>query len=121
MENTTNQAQVATGAKGLPASHAPSHAGMVATGIVSGLAVSAITATGRSLMGKVGKHPFAVLGIGLAAGYFAHKYRKEIIATVSDAAERSKHFALHQRAHIESLLAKSQEATEETGMTDNRP
>lgn len=95
-------------ANGALMSHMPP-AGMIATGIASGLAVSAITSTGRTLMGKVGKHPVIVFGLGLAAGYFTHKYRKEILSTVNDAAERGKEFVLQQREHLEDLLAESRE------------
>ena len=118
-------------AKGPFMSHMP-QASMVATGIASGLAVSAITSTGRNLMSTLGKNPLVMFGVGVATGYFIHKYRKEIISTVNSAAEHSKDFVLRQREHIEDLLAESRceaeslrlpesQETEEPDVSDSRP
>lgn len=92
-------------------SHMP-QTNMVVAGVASGLAVSAITATGQNLIGKLSKHPAFIFGLGLVTGYFVHKHRQTILATVNTAAERSKEFVLHQREHIEDLLAESRREAE---------
>lgn len=53
---------------------------MIAKGIVTGVAVSAIVQTGRGAMSKLIKSPIFMFAAGLATGYFVHKYRKEIIS-----------------------------------------
>jgi hypothetical protein len=126
MENTSNGQVPATpgpamgNAVDAAASHMPS-AGMIATGIVSGLAVTAITATGRKLIGTLAKSPLLMFSAGLAAGYFAHKHRQEILDTVNDAAERGKTFVLQQREQLEDLLAESREAEEESSSDAPQP
>lgn len=61
------------------------------------------------------RNPIVMFGVGFAAGYFVHKYRKQIIATASNAAEQSKDFVLRQKENLEDLLAESQEDAEESG------
>ena len=90
-------------------------AGMMAKGIATGVAVSAITQTGRGIMSTFAKNPLVMFGLGLAAGYFVHKYRKEIISTVSGAAEQGKEFVLRQKESLSDMLAETQEAAEESG------
>ena len=53
-----------------------------------------------------------MIGVGLAAGYFTHKYRKEIISAADKAAEESKNFVLRQKENFLDLVAESQEAAE---------
>jgi hypothetical protein len=90
-------------------------ASMMAKGIATGVAVSAITQTGRGIMSTFIKNPLVMFGLGLAAGYFAHKYRKEIISTVSGAADQGKDFVLRQKENLADMLAEDQEAAEESG------
>ncbi|TAN49744.1 MAG: hypothetical protein EPN21_10940 [Methylococcaceae bacterium] len=63
-------------------------------------------------MRKLSKHPAFMFGIGLVTGYFVHKHRKAILATVNNAGERGKEFVLHQRERIEDLLAESRREAE---------
>jgi hypothetical protein len=71
----------------------------------SGAAViTAGSHTGRSLMGRIFRHPVVLFGLGVAFGYTIHKYRKEIILAANDAAEKSKDFVLQQRESLEDLL-----------------
>ena len=90
-------------------------AGMMAKGIATGVAVSAITQTGRGIMSTFVRNPLVMFGLGLTVGYFAHKYRKEIISTVSGAAEQGKDFVLRQKENLADMLAENQEAAEESG------
>ncbi|MGZ8196306.1 MAG: hypothetical protein ACXWTH_11840, partial [Methylosarcina sp.] len=52
----------------------------VAKGVATGVAASIIVQTGRSAIGTLTKNPLFVFGMGLAVGYFANKYRKEILS-----------------------------------------
>ena len=63
-------------------------------------------------MNSIIKHPLFLLGFGLAAGYFTHKYRKEIISAADKAAEESKNFVLRQKENFLDLVAESREAAE---------
>ncbi len=51
------------------------------------------------------KHPWLVFGLGLAAGYFAHKYRKEIIGTAAQAAGTGKSVAARTARALEDVVA----------------
>ncbi len=77
----------------------------LAKGIVTGVAVSAIIHAGRSLAGKLLRNPGIMFGLGLASGYLAHQYRKEIIATAGSAAGQGRQFISRQKQHIEDRLA----------------
>ncbi len=80
--------------------------------LVKGAAMSAGAHTGKKLMQKISKHPLLLIGIGAVAGYFVHKYRKEIIASVSSATDRSKDFVLQQKENLEDIVAETKESEE---------
>lgn len=63
-------------------------------------------------MSILARHPLITFGLGLAAGYAIHKYRKEIIAAANSAAEKSKDFVLEQRENLADILAETQETGE---------
>ena len=90
------------------------HAGHVMT---TGIAASAITAagahTGRGIMKSLTRHPLILLAIGVTAGYYAHKYRKEIIGYATKVSGMGKDFVLQQKENLEDLAAEAQEAEEE--------
>ena len=48
--------------------------------VIAGTLATATVNTGGKLMNKVSKHPVLVFGLGMVAGFFVYKYRKEIIA-----------------------------------------
>jgi hypothetical protein len=60
-------------------------------------------------MSLLAKHPVVVFGLGIATGYLIHKYRKEIIGTANDLAEKGKDFVLQQRENLEDLVAESRD------------
>lgn len=66
-------------------------------------------------MVSLSKHPLIVFGLGVAVGYAAHKYRKEIIESANRAAEKSKDFVLQQRENLEDLMAAGKEAADDAG------
>jgi len=63
-------------------------------------------------MSLFAKHPVITFGLGVTAGYFIHKYRKEIIEAANDAAEKSKEFVLQQRESLADVLAEAKESGE---------
>jgi hypothetical protein len=78
--------------------------------LLKGAVMSAGAQTGKSLMSKLAKHPLLILGIGIATGYYAHKYRKEIISSVSSASEKGKDFVLQQKENLEDMVAETKES-----------
>ena len=66
----------------------------------------------KSIMSLLARHPVITFGLGLAVGYFIHKYRKEIIESAADAAERGRDFVLRQRENLADVIAETQEVGE---------
>ena len=90
-------------------SNPTSQVGMIAKGVATGVAVSTIVHSGRSLIGTMSRNPLIMFGLGVAVGFFAHKYRKEIVSVSRKAVEESRDFVLRQKEHLEDLIAESQE------------
>ena len=86
----------------------------ITSGLVKGAAMSAGAHTGKSLMNTITKHPLLLIGIGVIAGYCAHKYRKEIISSVSSVTDKGKDFVLQQKENLEDLVAESKEPEEKS-------
>lgn len=82
---------------------------LLAKSIATGVAVSTINHTGRSIAGILIKHPLLVFGFGLTAGYFVGKYRKEIISLAEQATDQSQGFVLRQKEKLLDFVAESQE------------
>jgi hypothetical protein len=81
---------------------------MFATGVATGVVVTTIVETGKGAVGILAKNPLVVLGAGIVAGYFAHKYRKAIILSSNKVAEQSKDFMSRQKKTFSELLAESE-------------
>lgn len=77
--------------------------------IATGTLVSAAVATSGKIMHKIIKSPVLVFGLGIVAGYFTYKYRKEIIASTNKAYDASKDFVLQQKENLEDLIAETKE------------
>jgi hypothetical protein len=88
---------------------------LLARGIVTGVVVSAITQTGRNILGKMVKNPIVIFGLGCAAGFLAHKYRKEILQAGGDIGEKSKEFVLNQKEKLGDMLAEYRESAADAG------
>jgi len=84
----------------------------VVTGVATAVAATTIIQTGKGVMTTLAKHPIVMFSLGIAAGYFAHKYRKQIISITSKTAEQSKDFVLRQQENLKDLLAETQEDAE---------
>ncbi len=85
----------------------------VTTGVATAVAASTILNTGKGVMASLARHPFVLFGLGIAAGYFTHKYRKEIILITCKTAEQSKHFILRQKENLQDLLDESPEESDD--------
>lgn len=77
--------------------------------IVKGSMASATVQSGGKLMAKLTKHPVLIFGLGVAAGYVAYKYRKEIISSVEKATDASKDFVLQQKENLEDIVSETKE------------
>lgn len=91
---------------------------MMGSDMGSHLATGGLLATGgyvagRGLLGGLLRNPLVLLAAGVAAGYFAHKYRKEILLAASRATGAGKDFWLQQKESLSDLLAETQEAEEQ--------
>jgi hypothetical protein len=86
---------------------------LIAKGVATAVAATTIVQTGKGVMTTLARHPLVMFSLGIAAGYLAHKYRKEIISITSKTAEQSKDFVLRQKENIKDLLAETQEGVEE--------
>lgn len=85
---------------------------MFATGVATGIVVTTIVETGKGAVGILARNPLAVLGAGIVTGYFAHKYRKEIILSSHKIAEQSKDFVSRQKKSFSELLGELAETEE---------
>ena len=84
----------------------------VSSTLIKGAVMSAGAQTGKSIMSKIVKHPLLLVGIGMVAGYYAHKHRKDIIGSVNSATGKGKDFVLQQKENLEDLVAESKESQE---------
>ncbi|MDH7602399.1 MAG: hypothetical protein QHI38_09660 [Armatimonadota bacterium] len=59
----------------------------VAKGAATGAFVTAGSSAGKSVIRKFFTHPLVLFGLGVAAGYYIHKYRKSIISSAEEEQE----------------------------------
>jgi hypothetical protein len=60
---------------------------MKTPGVATGVAVTAGSSAGRSVIRKFFTHPLVIFGLGVAVGCYVYKYRKSIISTAEEAQE----------------------------------
>lgn len=82
---------------------------LVVKGVATAVAASAIIQTGQGVVKSLAKQPLVLFGLGIVAGFFTHKYRKEIIAITSKTAEQSKDFIVRQKEGLKDMLAETQD------------
>lgn len=82
---------------------------MFATGVVTGVVVTTIVEAGKGAIGILAKNPLVMLGAGIMTGYFAHKYRKEIILSSTKVTEHTKGFVSRQKQNFVNMLAETEE------------
>ena len=92
-------------------------AGSMAAGAAATGALVAVSShkTRKGVLSTLSRHPLLVFGLGLAAGYMIHKYRKEIIAGATRVTEQGKDFVLQQKESLEDLVAECKECDDEAG------
>ena len=78
---------------------------LVLESVATAVVATAIVETGLSIGKIMVRQPVILFGLGIAAGYFTHKHRKEIIALSSHTAEKGKHLILQQKDQLSELLA----------------
>ena len=59
----------------------------VVTSAATGAVVTAGSSAGKSVIRRFFTHPLVLFGLGVAAGYYLHKYRKSIISTSDEEQE----------------------------------
>ncbi|MCK4841670.1 MAG: hypothetical protein KAT04_07275 [Methylococcales bacterium] len=77
--------------------------------IMAGSVATVTVKSGEKLMSKLAKHPVLIFGLGVAVGYVAYKYRKEIVSSVGKATDAGKDFVLQQKENLEDIVAETQE------------
>lgn len=77
--------------------------------VLAGTLATATVTTGGKLMNKVTKHPALVFGLGMVAGFFVYKYRKDIISAATKTVDVGKDFVLHQKENLEDIVAEVKE------------
>ena len=90
-------------ARAAHASHNMNHAAHTAMAAGT-VAAAASTHTGRGVLARLTSHPLLVFSAGLVVGYYAHKYRKEIIESAQQASEIGKDFVLQQKENLEDIV-----------------
>jgi len=86
---------------------------MLAKGVATGVVATIIVESGKGAIGTLAKNPFVMFSLGLVTGYFAHKYRKEIISVTHKTAEHGKDFMVRQKENLKNMLPECREAPEE--------
>lgn len=76
----------------------------IADNVMTAVVATSIVQSGRGVAAVVAKNPWVMFGLGLATGYLAHKYRREIITLSVKSAEYGKDFLLQQKRGLETLL-----------------
>lgn len=71
----------------------------------------------RSLIGRLLFNPVVVLGAGVAIGYYGFKYRKEIAAALSKAADYGKDTYLNAKENLADLVEEGKVADEASAKT----
>ncbi|MDO9161926.1 MAG: hypothetical protein Q8N35_09445 [Methylococcaceae bacterium] len=95
--------------KNAHAKHLQQENGSMSKEIFKGSIASAVVYSGSKIMSNVIKHPVLVFGLGVVAGFFVHKYRKEIIANTTKAVDAGRDFVLQQKENLEDIVAETKE------------
>lgn len=80
--------------------------------LTTGAVMVASGAAGRSALGRLFTHPLVMFALGATAGYFAYKYRKEIVDAAMRASEMGKDYVLNTRETLEDLVEEAKESAQ---------
>jgi hypothetical protein len=86
---------------------------MMSRPVASGVIATTGYLAGRGLLRGFFGNPWVLLATGVAAGYFLHKYEKEIVLAVTKATGAGKDFVLHQKENLEDMLEQAKETEEQ--------
>lgn len=78
---------------------------LVVKSVTTAVVATAIVETGIGLGKSIARQPVVLFGLGMLAGYFTYKYRKEIITISSHTATQGKDFIVQQKNHLSEMLA----------------
>ena len=84
-------------------------ADMIARGLTTSIVVSTIIHAGRGIVVSATRKPVIMFGLGIVAGYFVHKYRKEIASASRQTLEESRDFLLRQKEHLQDRLEENRD------------
>lgn len=87
-------------------------ADMIARGLTTSIVVSTIIHAGRGIVVAATRKPVIMFGLGVVAGYFVHKYRREIVSASRTTLEESRDFVLRQKDHLQNLIEETPEEPE---------
>ncbi|MEY2701217.1 MAG: hypothetical protein RIQ52_1972 [Pseudomonadota bacterium] len=93
--------------------HAMTQHAVTAAKVVGMAAAGSATAHSGGIMKTLTRNPLIVFAAGVAAGFFIHKYRKEIIASASSISDAGRDYMMHQKENLEDLLEEQREEAEE--------
>jgi len=85
---------------------------MMSGPLATGALVVAASPAGRGFLGRLLTHPLVMFGLGAAAGYFAYRYRKEIVDAAMRASEAGRDFVLTRKETLEDLMEEAKERAE---------
>jgi hypothetical protein len=80
--------------------------------LATGAMIVASSAPGRGALGRLLTHPLVMFALGATAGYFAYKYRKEIVDAAMRASEMGKDYVMNTRETLEDLMEEAKERAE---------
>jgi len=110
MNNSSNKTnRNITTAKSEVAPKPTLQADMIAKGLTTSIVVSTIIHAGRGIVVAATRKPVIMFGLGIVAGYFVHKYRREIVSASRTTLEESRDFVLRQKDHLQNLTEETPE------------
>ncbi|MDT4332523.1 hypothetical protein ACQE3E_18710 [Methylomonas sp. MED-D] len=83
----------------------PTNGEILVKGVVMGIVISGISHASRSIAKAFVRRPLGLFVAGIASGYFAHKYRKELLTVSGRTAVESRNFILRQKENLGDLIA----------------
>lgn len=88
---------------------------VTAAKVVGIAAAGSATTHSGGIMKSLTRNPLLVFAAGVAAGFFIHKYRKEIIASATAISEAGRDYVMHQKENLEDLLEENREEADDAG------
>ena len=77
--------------------------------LATGTMLVAASPVARGAVRRLLTHPLVMFTLGATAGYFAYKYRKEIVDAAMRASEMGKDYVLNQKETLEDLMEEAKD------------